>query len=93
MPEGTGLNSDAPSQVAVIQQGDLRVLAAEDLPAEVEIAKGASDVRVEASIYYCQTGREQLCLYAMRTYSVPIERANDGDSLGRLSVDVGSHPA
>ncbi len=93
LPEGTGLNSDAPSQVAVIQQGDLRVLAAEDLPAEVEIAKGASDVRVEASIYYCQTGREQLCLYAMRTYSVPIERANDGDSLGRLSVDVGSHPA
>ena len=90
LPEGTRLNRDAPSQVAVIQQGDLRVLAAEDLPAEIDIAESASDVRVEASIYYCQSDREQLCLYAMNTYQLPFERSEGGSSTVPLSINVGA---
>jgi len=88
LPEGARLSRDSPSQVAVIQQGDLRVLAAEDLPAEIEIADGTSDVRVEASIYYCQSGREQLCLYSMRNYELALDRVDDGSPTASLSILV-----
>jgi hypothetical protein len=72
LPADAKLNRGADSQVGVVSDGELQVLAYDGAPVEAAI-ESPSTIRIETAVYYCQAGRESLCHYEMATYELAIE--------------------
>ena len=78
LPAGMKLNPAAPSQVEVSQDGHLQAFSYEGQPLDIALTPGEK-VRIETSIYYCEEGREGLCLYDMGIYEAAIEQEGEGE--------------
>ncbi len=88
LPEGAKLNREAPSQIELAQDGELRVVAVEGAALEVaiEAPTGESVLMLETSIYWCREGREQVCCYTMETFEIPLNGAAGGPR--RVVIDL-----
>ncbi len=95
LPPGHKLNRLAPTAAAVSTgAGPPQRTAIESLPARLTADVGESGaVRVETTIYYCETSKEGLCYFRDVRFEVPFETAPDGASRVDLKYDVVSRSA
>ncbi len=90
LPEGAALNPDAPSQIELMQDGELRVEAVEAprFEIEIDVPAGDSTVTLETSIYWCREDRRQVCCYSMEIYEVPLRASEQGEGRIELRLEL-----
>ncbi len=77
------LTRGAASEIAVRWNGELRVLPLEGTTAEIEIEPSGQgeSLEAEATVYYCDEGRQGLCYFGAR--KVRVEVIADPAAAGR----------
>lgn len=88
LPEGKKLNPDAASEVSLRWNGEFRVLPLESASVETDFDAGEGTLEVEATIYYCDEGREGLCYFAAPRVEAEVKLAEDADAVALVRLTV-----
>ena len=86
LPDGKKLNPDAASEISLRWKGGFRVLPLEAPSVETELDADEGKLEVEATIFYCDEGREGLCYLASHRVEVEVALGDDAETVGLLRL-------
>ncbi len=90
LPDGYRLNRTGPSEVWIVQNGRPRAVQASQFPMQIpfQMPLGGETLRGGAIIFYCQEGREPLCLYHREEWELPLSEGPQAGSEVDLTLRI-----